>query len=305
MDMQEINQTLDLEIKEMQKILNQEASNLVSDKREIRYSQRLWSEALKSMPVLTTGKDELVGLYRSEVDRLAQHCLEQGLVLPDMVASCPVNVAPMPPFLSAIRTASSYSIPPKHPPIGGNFYILIKHLPDKSPPGYHPEYRMTCAHETYPGHHLLDASRWSLTRPLRRFIEHPIFHEGWACFAEELMRLTGYFSKPGDRLLLARRRLLHAIRAKVDIGLQTGTMDIPAGARFLESNGIARERAMSLTRKYPLNPGYQLCYTLGLRRFRDLFERYGRKDLPGLVREVLNQGEIHFTDLEKLLREHR
>jgi len=164
---------------------------------------------------------------------------------------------------------------------------------------------MTCAHETYPGHHLLDSSRWGLARSLRRAVEQPIFYEGWACFAEELLRQTGYFSNPGDRLLLARRRLLHAIRAKVDVGLQTGTMNISAAAEYLREAGVSTERAMSSACKYPLNPGYQLCYTLGLRQFLDLFERYGRDNLPDFVQTVLGQGEIHFTDLEKILQKYR
>ena len=184
-----------------------------------------------------------------------------------------------------------------------DFYVINTDRRE-SGKGYQREYKILSAHETYPGHHLLDIHRWSLKRPFRRAVKQPVFYEGWACFAEELMRLTGYFSKPGDLLLLARRRLLHALRAKVDIGLQTGIMDIPAAIKFLEANGIGTERATSLARKYPLNPGYQLCYTLGLRRFWQLFEQYGRENLPGFVSEVLNQGEIHFSDLEKVFQKH-
>ncbi len=234
MDIQEIDHTLDQEIEEVQQILDQEARNFVSERFEIQGSQQLWPEALKSIPMPAVEKEGLLGLYQSEVNRLVKHCLEQGLVSPDLASSCPVRVASMPSFLSAIRTASSYSIPPKYPPSGGMFYILNKQVPDEVQRGYLREYRMTCAHETYPGHHLLDASRLSLAQPLRRAIEQPIFHEGWACFAEELMRLTGYFSSPGDQLLLARRRLSHAIRGKVDIGLQTGTMNIPTAANYLK-----------------------------------------------------------------------
>ena len=117
------------------------------------------------------------------------------------------------------------------------------------------------------------------------------------------MRLTGYFSEPGDQLLLAKRRLQRAMRGKVDIGLQTGTMNISTATRYLKETGISTEQAMSSVRKYTLNPGYQLCYTLGLRRFLDLFERYGRDNLQNFVQTVLAQGEIHFTDLEKILQE--
>lgn len=62
------------------------------------------------------------------------------------------------------------------------------------------------------------------------------------------------------------------------------------------------EQAMSSVRKYTLNPGYQLCYTLGLRRFLDLFHRYGDENLQNFVPTVLGQGEIDFADLEKILR---
>ena len=301
-DIQEVDHTLDQEIAKMQQILEEEARSLVAEQFAVQCPHPRWPEALRSIPMPAVGKEGLLELYKREVDRLAKHCLDQGLVSPRLVSSCPVRVASMPSFLSAIRTASSYSISPKHPPSGGTFYILSNDVIDEARQEYHREYRMTCAHETYPGHHLLDASRWSLARPLRRAIERPIFYEGWACFAEELVRLTGYFSDPGDRLLPAKRRLRHAIRGKVDLGLQTGTMNISTAARYLKEMGISQEQAMSSARKYPLNPGYQLCYTLGLRRFLDLFEQYGRQNLPKFVQTVLGQGEIHFTDLEKILR---
>jgi len=305
LDIPEINHTLDQEIDEMQQVLNQEARSIVSERFAVQRPHPDWSEALRSIPMPVVGKERLAGLYRREVNRLLKHCLNQGLVLPSLVSSCPVRVTSMPSYLSAIRTASSYSTSPKHPPSGGTFYILNSDVSDEAQKGYLREYRMLIAHETYPGHHLLDASRWSLARYCRRAVEQPIFYEGWACFAEELMRLTGYFSAPGDRLLLAKRRLWHAIRGKVDIGLQTGTMSISTASRYLTETGISMEQAMSSVRKYTLNPGYQLCYTLGLRRFLDLFDRYGRDNLPNFVQTVLGQGEIHFTDLEKIFQEYQ
>ncbi|MFC1969108.1 DUF885 family protein [Chloroflexota bacterium] len=298
MDIPEINHVLDREIEEMQQVQKRESQNLAP-------RQANWAEALKSIPMPAAGQEGLLGLYRSEVERLGQHCLEQGLVSPEMVSASPVRVAPMPPFLAAIRTASSYSTPPEHPPGGGTFYIFNTEVPDEARKEYHREYRMLAAHETYPGHHLLDSSRWRLKRACRRVIEQPIFYEGWACFAEELMRLSGYFSSPGDRLLLAKRRLWRAMRGKVDIGLQTGTMDISTAAGYLQETGISREWAISSARKYPLNQGYQLCYTLGLHRFIGFFNHYGRHNLPDFVGTVLTQGEIQFADLEKILQEQR
>jgi uncharacterized protein (DUF885 family) len=161
---------------------------------------------------------------------------------------------------------------------------------------------MLSAHETYPGHHLLDSSRGRLVRSIRRYIEQPLFYEGWACFAEEMMKITKYFSSPADCLLLAKRRLWRAIRGKIDIGLQTGTMDIETAAGYLQKAGISKEQAISSARKYPLNPGYQVCYTLGLRQFLSLYEKYGQDNLQKFVRTILDQGEIRFTDLETVFK---
>jgi hypothetical protein len=70
----------------------------------------------------------------------------------------------------------------------------------------------------------------------------------------------------------------------------------------LEEAGASRDRAELLARKYALNPGYQLCYTIGLRRFLDLWQQYGLKKPSKFVRTILSQGEILFTDLARKLR---
>jgi uncharacterized protein (DUF885 family) len=116
------------------------------------------------------------------------------------------------------------------------------------------------------------------------------------------MRQTGYFNSPGERLLVARRRLWRAIRGKVDLGLQTGAMDLKMAAGYLGKTGVVVKDAISVVRKYPLNPGYQLCYTIGLHRFLDLYQRYGQQNLKNFVAAVLYRGEIDFKDLEYALR---
>jgi uncharacterized protein (DUF885 family) len=214
---------------------------------------------------------------------------------------CPVRVLPVPPFLSATRTASSYSIPPGSPPDGGVFYVINADRAAESSKGYQREYQILASHEAYPGHHLLDIHRWSLKSKVRRAVEQPVFYEGWACFAEEIMRETGYFKSTGDHLLMARRRLWRAVRGKVDLGLQTGRMPFAEAVRRLAETGIPTEDAKSAARKYPLNPGYQVCYTAGVHRFLDLYQNYGENDLPGFVRTVLGEGEIDFGDLEQVL----
>lgn len=302
MDIEEIEQALEQEIKAMQQILSQESRECVPDiKREENPDER-WIRALNSIPTPAVGSGGLIELYSDEAQRIAEHCLGRGLVSPSTISDCPLRVLPMPSFLSAIRTASSYSIKPGHPPSGGVFYIFNATSPEETRKSYHREYRMLTTHETYPGHHLLDISRWGLERPIRRVFEQPLFYEGWACFAEEIMRITGYFSAPGDRLLLAKRRLWRAVRAKVDMGIQTGRMDFPVAAGHLAKTGMDFEQTLSSVRKYALNTGYQLCYTLGLLKFLDLYDRFGRDDLRQFLKTVLREGEIPFPRLEEVLK---
>ena len=93
-----------------------------------------------------------------------------------------------------------------------------------------------------------------------------------------------------------------AVRGKVDLGLLTGKMDFTEAAKYMSKMiGTRLESSMSSLKKYTLNPGYQLCYTLGIRKFQDLYDKYGQNDIPRFVKTVLGQGEIGFTDLENYL----
>ncbi|MBS3779162.1 MAG: DUF885 family protein [Desulfovermiculus sp.] len=289
-------ETLDREIEDVNRALAQEARTM---------GYKTWPEAYANIPLPELGQDGLVGLYRDEVLRLGRHCIQTGLVPDRLYQANPVQVMPVPGYLSAIRAASSYSIPPRHPPAGGVFYVLKAHDPPEAQKDSLREYRILAAHETWPGHHLLDINRWSLSSPVLRAVEQPLFYEGWACFAEEMLGMTDYISEPGDRLMVAKRRLWRAIRGKVDLGLQTGTMSMEEAAAMLTRTGMTPEQAQSSARKYVLNPGYQLCYTLGLRYFLDLFERYGCNDITWFARIVLKHGQICFKDLERILHRHK
>jgi uncharacterized protein (DUF885 family) len=303
MNEDEVNNILDQEITEMRQAISEISKEIIGNNITKEVPFKLLLNIIESIPLPVIGEGGLIGLYRNEVMSLARHCLEHKLLTPEMFVSCPVSVSPAPLYLSEIRTSSSYSIHPLHPPSGGVFYVINANDPRKAVQEYQREYRMLSAHETYPGHHLLDSARLSLDSSIRRAIEQPIFYEGWACFAEDIMRQTGYFADPYDRLMLAKRRLWRSIRGKIDIGLQTGKLSIPDAARYLSETGLTADQALRSVRRYLLNPGYQLCYTLGLRSFMHLFDTYGyNNNIQLFVRMVLSQGEINFADLEAVLK---
>ena len=293
-DIPQVNEILDLEITKMKAALSREAKTLGYD---------TWQEAYESIPLPDGSHDGIVEFYHNEVQRLGRHCRDTGLVQDRLYQQNPVKVMPVPEFLSAIRSASSYSIPPGHPPSGGIFYIINAHDPEEIYKDYHKEYQILSAHETWPGHHLLDITRWNLNSPILRVVEQPVFYEGWACFSEVMLFNQGYLSGPQDNLLLAKRRLWRAVRGKVDIGLQTGSMNLTTAVELLTQTGMTMAQARASARKYSLNPGYQLCYTVGLHRLIELFQRHGKNNLKKFSRIVLNHGQIGFNDLEQIIKQ--
>jgi len=261
-----------------------------------------WREAVRKIPPPEIPEGGTLTLYRKEADVLLRHCIREGIVPEALPGTSPLQVVLLPPYLKAIRAASAYSFTPEHPSRKGTFFIVP---PDGSWDDNREDLvdcRMLTAHEAYPGHHLLDTWRWHFVSPLRRPVENPLFYEGWACFAEELMRVTGYFSGAEDRLLLAKRRYRRAVRGLVDLDLQTGKLDQRSAADRLADAGFSRDAASSVAAKYALRPGYQVCYTFGLRRFLDLYGRFGTHGPKGFVEAVLSCGEIGFDLLERALR---
>ncbi|MFH1625968.1 MAG: DUF885 family protein [Pseudomonadota bacterium] len=115
------------------------------------------------------------------------------------------------------------------------------------------------------------------------------------------MSHTGYFQAPTDSLLLARRHFWRAIRGKVDLEIQVGKMDLEAAASCFTLAGMNKHRALSAVRRYALKPGYQLCYTMGLRPFRRLYERFGGDRPRDFAVKVLALGQIGLDNLEEAL----
>jgi hypothetical protein len=257
-----------------------------------------WQSVFKSLPPIPAA-DDAASLYRTGIDQLRRHGLEAGFFTPEAMAGCDVEVQIIPEHLRPVRADAAYSMPPGHPPKGGVFFIL-------------PQDRLTiprdmmllAAHETYPGHHLLDTRRWGHPRPLRRCLEFPLFYEGWASFGEEILFDTGFFSGPANRLLSAKRRFWRAHRGRADLNIHSGRWRLKEAALSLSATGLAnRDAAMAMVRRYALKPGYQLSYTIGRQKFRQIYTDYsasGRSPAQ-FVRDALSHGEIGFDYLSERL----
>lgn len=291
MPLDEIALQLDGEILETRSILERSASQLEPGTPWPRVVSAFCS------PDLPPGG--AIQLYQSVISDLADHCLSTGLASPDLIRRCPVRVKPIPDYLLPVRSGAAFSMPPGYPPAGGTFYLAGS--------GQHfvvpPDYRLLCAHETYPGHHLLDTRRWGLERWIRRHVEFPIFYEGWASFSEELLFDTGFFAGARDRMLIAKRRFWRAVRGRVDLDIHSGKRSLADAAFFLVDQGMDVQKAAAMVWRYALKPGYQLAYTIGRRRFRSLYEksRENGQSPVAFAQHVLSGGEIGFDDLKNTL----
>ena len=293
MSIDSIESLLHEELDMMEDVLAQEASRLAPG--------RSWTEAERLIPFVEAPDNDLLALYRRELKVIETHCRRHGLVPEEAPAAAPLEIALVPDCLAAIRASDAYAATPGYPPRGGIFFVMETGRARHGRPGRSLEYRMTAAHEAWPGHHLLDSCRWQLDRPLRRPVESPLFYEGWACLAEEMMARTGYFNGPWDRFLLAKRRAERAARGLIDCGLQSGRMTIVQAQDLLLQVGYRPEVASAVVPKYLLRPGYQICYTLGLKQGLDLLDRFGADDVGLFARTLLSHGEIGFARLEKVL----
>jgi hypothetical protein len=242
-----------------------------------------WTAALERV-TLPPGL-EVLDLYRREVEKLWQFW-QRSPVLPPLRGR--VVVAATPLYLRTLRSSASYAAPWGAPEDNPGFFYVTQEQEDLRHHFLH--HRFLSAHETVPGHHFLDANRLGLASPLARQYESPLFYEGWACYAETLLLSQGYLTDPGELLVGWQRRLWRALRGRVDLDLQRGRLDLDDGLTLLRQAGYPEATTRRQVLQLALTPGYQLCYTLGLREISKLRDRFAPRLGPARFHEVLLSG---------------
>ena len=111
----------------------------------------------------------------------------------------------------------------------------------------------TAYHEGFPGHHLQCGIQVSLTQSLCRLHrvagDYAGYAEGWALYAERLMRELGYYEEPAYELGMLANAMIRACRVVFDIGAHLG-LAIPMDA--------------------PFHPGERWSFDLGVEMMRTL-----------------------------------
>lgn len=91
----------------------------------------------------------------------------------------------------------------------------------------------TAVHEAYPGHHWHLVMRKRNPSDVRRVYSTPYFNEGWALYAERVMRERGFFEEPLHVLQHLSSTLFRAARIVVDTSLHLGEMSYEEAVAFM------------------------------------------------------------------------
>lgn len=239
--------------------------------------------------------------YEHETARARQFLADHRLVTFPEAERC--EVVPSPPFQRPVLAVASYFAPPAFSPsLVGRFNV--PYPPDSAPPdevaarladnGHHAIPTIT-AHEAYPGHH------WHLTtmagaRPIRRVHRSPYFTEGWALYAEQVMREHGYFGDARAELMHLSFRLFRAARIVVDTALHAGAMTREdAAAHLVDHVGLTEPVARTEVARYCAMPTQAAAYLTGcleIERMRDRWFAEGRGDLLGFHDTIAATGAL-------------
>jgi uncharacterized protein (DUF885 family) len=254
-------------------------------------------------------RTDTMSLYLNEIDRLRNFFSRRGVDTDAL--NTPVEIAETPRYLRSVRGAASFAAAFSDDSRETSYFYITTHLAGQKTSTadsllkkrFHREFKLLTAHETIPGHHYLDTVRRKLSNPVRRQIESPLFYEGWASYAEYMLIDSGYINSPLDLLVDYKRRLWRSARCQVDVGLTTGRIKLDDAVHLLKTCGFSAEEAWRQVDRFRLNPGYQLCYSLGCHEFKQLKAAYGsRMDTHRFHQILLDGGEIPFQLIERRIK---
>jgi uncharacterized protein (DUF885 family) len=227
--------------------------------------------------------------YADWTERAREFLRARGLVTLPEGEEC--RVAPSPPFQRPVLAVASYSGPPAFSPSRlGHFFVPFP--PDGASPedvrqrlenNSHAGIPTTAVHEAYPGHHWHLVTAKAHPSPIRRTFRTPYFSEGWALYAEHMMREQGFFQDPRHELFQVEAMLFRAARIVVDTGLHAGETTLEEAGRLMEERAnLTPSTARAEVARYAAWPTQASAYLVGCLEILRIRARYlARGGRPG------------------------
>jgi len=205
------------------------------------------------------------------------------------------TVEPSPPFQRPVLAVASYQRPPAfRDTLHGHFFV--PYPPDGTPPE-EVQKRLegncsagiptTAVHEAYPGHHWHLVMAKSNPSHARRIFGTAYFSEGWALYAERVMREQGFFTDPKHLLYQYEATIFRAARIVVDTSLHMGEMRFDEAVKFMvEKGNLTEPNARAEVGRYCSWPTQASSYLTGMLEIIDIRTRWlarrGKSDRPAL-----------------------
>ena len=257
--------------------------------------------------------DELRRRYSDECDKARSFLVENDLVTFAEGERCLVEPTPavMRPILAV---ASYFQPPPFRPGVTGHFNVPWP--PDGSSPE-DQERRLAAnsvqsiptvtVHEAYPGHHWHLSWAKSNPRRIRHLVHSSYFSEGWALYAEKMMREQGYFDNDTALLGHLNARIWRAGRIVVDTGLHIGDLSFEEAVTYMHHEvGLPEPVARAEVGRYCAWPTQAPSYLTGsfeIERIRKGYLEDKRGDLHAFHDAIAGTGVLPLALAERALTE--
>jgi uncharacterized protein (DUF885 family) len=220
-------------------------------------------------------------------------------------------VEPSPPFQRPVLAVASYSSPPAfRPSLTGHFFVpyppdgasaadIQKRLETNS----HWSIPTIAVHEAYPGHHWHLSWSQGNERAVRKVIGTPYFSEGWALYAERLMRENGFFDDPRYDLCHLDARIFRAARIIVDTSLHIGDMTFDEAVDFMGTKAsLSAPTAKAEVGRYcswPTQASSYLTGSIEIERIRGRYLEAGKGDVRTFNDAIAGSGMLPIALAER------
>lgn len=240
---------------------------------------RPWQEVLRTV-VSTAPAPSLPAAYQREVEAARAHFERQAVI---GVTAETVRVQSTPQDLRSAEPAAGYrGLPALDRSMAGFLDVTPFAAADSTrtwPAGWvhSPQAaKGVVARETYPGRHVLAAAGRRAPSLIQRVAGSPLLAEGWALYADQLARETGWYASAAEGMASLRNKLAAAARAVADVRMHCGDWSFDQAREYLEREGLlspaeARADALRISRE----PTWGSSGLLGLAeivRLRDRME---------------------------------
>lgn len=262
-----------------------------------------WHAAIeRSMADHPLTEDAMRDAYEVWTARARDFLAQEGLVTLPEGEECLVEPSPL--FQRPILGVASYMAPPAFSEsLTGHFFVpfapdgtsdedIDKRLSSNS----HASIPAVSVHEAYPGHHWHLVMRRLHASRLRKVLATPYFNEGWALYAERMMRERGFFDDPMVQLNQLESSIFRALRIVIDTSLHLGEMTFDEAVERMTSRlAMAEPTARAEVGRYCAWPTQASSYLTGC---------LGILEIRGRWLAARGLGEVAIADLDAgVLRE--